>query len=406
MDGMDPAAAPQPRADHVVLVALDGFDAGYLPLLARLPTPHLDRLVARGSLTTGTGVMPSITNPSWTSIATGAWPERHLNTAFWYDAATRTAHGQQRDVAVPTIAEAVREQGGTVLSVQWHVLQGHGTSLGDRDGLYTQPGGDCSRRVDDAVAVLRGEPVRSGDRTVTASGLPRLLAVYCDTLDALGHTGGDRHPGIPAALREIDVQVGRLVAAVDAAGIADRTAFVLLGDHGMSTFDRGFGRATRRAVARAGYRAEMVAPGDTPRRRTDVVIVVGGVASVHLVGRAAGDPRAVDAVRRALESLPQVRAVHDKADQARMRMSPRHGDLVAEPAPGWSFGPAPRRPAGRHGTSTELEVAFAMAGAGVLPGRPPSGPRHVDVAPTIAALLGIDPPAGAQGRVLTEALIP
>ncbi|PRZ02886.1 putative AlkP superfamily pyrophosphatase or phosphodiesterase [Isoptericola sp. CG 20/1183] len=398
------AGTPAPPADHVVLLALDGFDAGYLPLLDGLPTPHLDALVRRGSLTTGTGVMPSITNPSWTSIATGAWPERHLNSAFWYDPEGRVARGQQRDVAVPTLAEAVREQGGTVLCVQWPVLQDHGTAFGDRDGLYTRPGGDSARRVDDAVAVLRGEPVLSGGTPVTLSRPPQLVAVYCDVLDALGHAGGDRHPGIPAALRDIDAQVGRLVAATEEAGIAARTAFVLLGDHGMTTFDRGFGRAARTAVARAGYRMEIVRPGDAPRRRTDVVAVVGGVASLHLVGRAADDPRAVAAIRAALEALPQVRAVHGKDDQARMRMSPRYGELVVEPQPGWSFGSTPRRPAGRHGASTELEVAFALAGAGIAPGRPPSDPRHVDVAPTVAALLGIDPPAGAQGRVLTEAL--
>lgn len=47
---------------------------------------------------------------------------------------------------------------------------------------------------------------------------------------------------------------------------------------------------------------------------------------------------------------------------------------------------------------------FALAGAGVRPGVAPQDPRHVDVAPTIAALLGIEPPAGSQGRVLDEAL--
>jgi arylsulfatase A-like enzyme len=40
----------------------------------------------------------------------------------------------------------------------------------------------------------------------------------------------------------------------------------------------------------------------------------------------------------------------------------------------------------------------------VRPGVAPRDPRHVDVAPTIAALLGIQPPSGTQGRVLTESL--
>jgi arylsulfatase A-like enzyme len=397
-------AAPQPPADHVVVIALDGFDADYLELVAELETPNLDRLLHRGSITSATGVMTTITNPSWSSVATGAWPERHLNTAYWFDHESNTARGQQRDLAVPTIAQAVRDQGGTVFSAQWFILQNYGTTYGDPDGLYTQPGGDCSRRVDDAVAVLNGQPVSSGGRMVTASGIPQLLAVYCDTLDALGHAGGDVHPDIPAALQMIDAQIGRVVQATKDAGIYGRTTFVITGDHGMTTFDKGFATEALAVIADAGYQGEILGAGRSPAPGTDVAIVVGGVASLHLVGEARGDAAAAQKIAAALEALPQVAAVYDKADQAAMRMSPNHGELVVEPAPGWSFGPTPARPAGRHGASTELEVAFAIAGAGVRPGVAPQDPRHVDVAPTIAALLGIEAPSGSQGRVLDEAL--
>jgi predicted AlkP superfamily pyrophosphatase or phosphodiesterase len=241
---------------------------------------------------------------------------------------------------------------------------------------------------------------------VTADGLPQLLAVYCDTLDALGHRGGDVHPDIPEALQMIDAQLGRLVEATQDAGIYGRTTFVILGDHGMTTFDKGFADEALDAIAGAGYQAEILGAGRSPAPGTDVAIVVGGVASLHLVGTATDDPEAADRIRAALEALPQVRAVYDKADQARMRMSPYHGELVVEPEPGWSFGATPAGPVGRHGASTELEVAFAIAGAGVRPNAAPSEPRHVDVAPTIAALLGIEPPSGTQGRVLTESLRP
>lgn len=86
-------------------------------------------------------------------------------------------------------------------------------------------------------------------------------------------------------------------------------------------------------------------------------------------------------------------------------MSPRLGELVIEPAEGWTTAPtAPTTPAGLHGTTHETSVGFLLAGAGVHPGRAPDGPRHVDIAPTIAAVLGVPTPAGTQGRVLTEAL--
>lgn len=394
------------RADHVVLLALDGFDAEYLDLVrsSAAEMPNLQRLLRRGSVTTSTGVMTSITNPSWSSVATGAWPETHRNTAYWFDTETTTARGQQRDLAVPTIAQSVREQGGSVFSAQWFILQNYGVTYGDPDGLYTQPGGDCARRTDDAVAVLRGEPVSSGGQLVSANGVPELMAVYCDTLDAIGHEGGDADPRIPGALTEIDRQIGRIVAATKEAGIYGRTAFVITGDHGMTTFDQGFAAEGLAAIEEAGFTPQVLTSGQSPAPGTDVTIVVGGVADVRIIGERAGDPSAVRRLERAVRTLPQVRNVFDERDQRRMHMSPSYGDLIVEPMPGWSFGTTPAGPAGRHGATTELRVPLVLAGAGVRPGAHPRAPRHIDVAPTISALLGYAPPSGSEGRVLRESL--
>lgn len=398
-----PASGPDRPApsDHIVLLALDGFDVEYLD---DAPMPNLQHLLTRGSLTTSTGVMPSITNPSWSSIATGAWPETHQNTAYWYDSAAGVARGQQRDLAVPTIAQAIRAQGRTVLSSQWFIVQNYGTAFGDPDGIYTQPGGGCDRRVDDAVAVLHGEPVSSGGTTVTAPKIPDLIAVYCDVLDALGHAGGDIDPGIPDALRQIDEQIGRLVDAVRDADIYGRTTFIITGDHGMSTFTQGIDTEILAAVADAGYQAQILTAGQSPAADTDAVIVIGGVGSLHLVGDAATDPAAAERIKAALLAVPHVRAVYDKDAQRAMHMSPKFGELVIEPETGWSLGATPAGPRGVHGLTETLSVPLVLAGAGVRPDTPPQSPRHIDLAPTMAALLGIQPPSGSQGRVLTESI--
>ncbi|MBD7958685.1 alkaline phosphatase family protein [Microbacterium sp. Sa4CUA7] len=396
-----PAASPPPPAEHVVFIGLDGFDAAYLE---EAPLPNLRQLVKRGSLTTSSGVMTSITNPSWSSIATGAWPATHQNTAYWFDTQTGTARSQQRDLAVPTIAQSLRDQGATVMSSQWFILQNYGVTYGDPDGLYTQPGGTCERRADDAIAVLRGEPVDSGGQMITTNGIPDLIAVYCDTLDVLGHADGADAAGMPAALAEVDAQIGRIVAAVKEAGIYGRTAFVITGDHGMGTFTQGMQPELLDAVAAAGFRAEMLTAGRAPRPDTDVVIVVGGVGSLHLIGDAAADPTAAARIDAAISALPNIAAVYDKSEQAELHMSPKYGELVIEPVAGWSLGATPGDAAGVHGTSRELEVPLVLAGSGVRPNAAPEAPRHIDVAPTIAALLGYEGPAGADGRVLTEAI--
>lgn len=123
-----------------------------------------------------------------------------------------------------------------------------------------------------------------------------------------------------------------------------------------------------------------------------------------------GAARTADGVARAravLESLPPVQRVYDRSDLAALHTSPLMGDLVAEPVAGWSFGEDdPDGPRGYHGRTGEMQAGLLLAGRGLLPGVPPVQARHVDIAPTIAALLGIPAPAQAEGRILTEALHP
>jgi hypothetical protein len=62
---------------------------------------------------------------------------------------------------------------------------------------------------------------------------------------------------------------------------------------------------------------------------------------------------------------------------------------------------------GAHGHLSEGErfVPFAMWGKGIAEGRVVREPHSIlDLAPTISYLLGVEPPAGSTGRVLTQAL--
>ncbi|KAB8159572.1 sulfatase-like hydrolase/transferase [Streptomyces sp. 3MP-14] len=396
-------AGPAPRADHVVLLVWDGFDPAYRH---RVATPNLDALAERGFVGTSLGVAQSITNPSMSTLATGAFPERHGNTAYVYDPAAGAAVGQSRALAVPTLAESLAAQGRTLASVQWFILQDHGVRYGDPRALYTQPGGTCADRVDQFGELLAGRPVDSGGTPVSVPEIPDLTAVYCDDLDALGHRVGPNDPSIDAQMAEMDRQLGRVVQATRDAGIFERTAFVLVGDHGMTEFDRAFGAELLDAIASAGLRGEFLTSGRSPAPETDVAVVVGGSASLHFLGDA-DNARNVARVRSAVARLPQVRAVLGAGEQRLLRMSPAMGELVVEPRPGWTAAAeAPAAPAGRHGSTSEAHATLLVAGAGVRAGGFALLPRHVDVAPTVSALLGAEPPAGAQGRVLWEALRP
>ena len=389
--------------EHVVLVDWDGFDPGYLGLA---PTPNLDALASRGSLTTADSTFPTMSNPARASMSTGAYPETHGNAAYYFDVEKGEAVGQTRSLTAETIFEALAAEGRTTAAVQWYMVQDHGASFGDPERLYLEPGGLFEQRVDAAIEVLNLRPVGSGGEMVTVSKIPDFLAVYGPDLDAFGHAEGAESPNLGPLLAELDRQLGRLVQATKEVGIYERTAFLLTGDHGMTTWHRSLTERLAETTV-LGRRPEIASPGRPPSPEAEIVIVgAGRVADVTLRGRVATS-RGRKRVLGFLEGLPQVSRVLDAAALESLRASEKLGDFVVEVEAPWGFGlPEPEEGASRgaHGSAGEKRVPFLISGAGVRVGAVPRNPRLVDVAPTIAALLGARPPADAQGRVLTESL--
>jgi type I phosphodiesterase/nucleotide pyrophosphatase len=401
-----PADAARERG-LLIFLALDGFDIDYLD--GRVPMPNLDALVRRGSVTESTGVMTTITNPSWTAISCGTYPDRTRNAAYWYDEAAGLARGQSRDSAVEGLGQAVRRQGIQIGSAQWFILQDKGTAYGDPDGLYTQPGGRIDRRVDDAIAMLNVQPVRSGSTTVTITRRPDFLAVYSSDLDGDGHSYGPDDPRMLDTMRETDAAIGRLIRAVRDLDLFGRATWVVTGDHGMTRWDTPMAPQAIASLTGAGFTPEVIGSGGRPwASATDVVLVPGGsVASVHLLGGLATDPSAVARARTALTAVDGVATVLTKADQAGLRMAPQYGQLVLELAEPYAlaFGPPAEGSDGRHGSRAEMSVPLVLSGHRVRPGVAPRDPRHVDLAATMSAILGVEPPTGSEGRVLTESLL-
>lgn len=396
--------AGKPLADHVVLVDWDGFDPDYL---GRVPTPNLDALAQQGAFAIADSTFHTISNPARASMSTGAYPQVHGNAAYVFDPLTNRAQGQSRFLAAETIAESLAAEGRGVASVQWYMVQDHGVTYGDPRHLYVQPGGPFGRRVDVAIEILNRRPVDSNGTSVTVPEIPDLLAVYSSDLDGRGHQVGPDDPSIATMLAEHDRDLGRLVQATKDVGIYERTAFILTSDHGMTAWDRSLLPQVLAAVRDAGHEPQVVRPGDSPAPETEVIIVPNAVRLGDLTLRGdAARPRAQRRIKRALRRLPQIERVHDRSDLRRLRASDKLGDLVAEARAPYGFAdetlPAGEQ-RGAHGSLAEIEVPFYLAGAGVKQGARLRRAGLVDVAPTIAALLGARPPADAQGRALREA---
>lgn len=394
-------SAADPASGHVVLIGFDGFDPAYLD---RADTPNLDALAARGMHGVTQGVMMSITTPSFTSIVTGTWPDKHGTITYYFDRAANTFRTPSPTSKMPTIAEAVLAAGGTVGAAQYWAFRGQGADYGDPNALYTQPGGACSNMFDDAIAMLREDPVDSGGTMVTVEEIPTLLGVYCPHLDDIGHEEGAESPNIGPALAELDAQVGRLMDTLDEVGIAEETTVIITGDHGMSTYTQRNTIPLNEALKNAGYRSQMMLiDGQKPDPETNVVVAPGAgrATSIYLLGDLAGDAEALQDVADVALGVDGIERAFGPDEQAAMHMNPHFGDLVVESAPGWSTGVLPMTgPRGDHGSTEELAAAFFMAGPGVAIESGAVRVCHVNVAPTIASLLGLAPLADADGGAI------
>lgn len=176
----------------------------------------------------------------------------------------------------------------------------------------------------------------------------------------------------------------------------------------MTGWERDLTPDVLEALTSAGYVPEAVADGEAPQSATEVVLATGAVrtAGVTLRGRAntSQESRRVGA---ALETAPHVARVLNSSDLEDRHVGDKLGAFVIEAEEPWGFVP-PEESAGEkrgaHGSTREMAIPLLLSGAGVRRDVPPRGPRLVDVAPTVCALLQTRPPEGAQGRILSESL--
>jgi hypothetical protein len=227
-------------------------------------------------------------------------------------------------------------------------------------------------------------------------------------------------PHVDAMLRLVDGYLGHVVRRAEKDG-----AILAVGaDHGMTSV----ARLVRPNVllARAGL---LALDGDGAIDLARSRAVYAGNSGYVMINRAdrpggivapAEEPSVRRAVREALLAARDgaVAPIVDVLDASRPPPGsgiggPRAGDLYVTLAPAYDFNARasgdPFEAYGPRGTHFQrpedprMLASFVIAGPGIAAGVDLGVIRQVDVAPTLAAALGLDPPAHAVGRVLVEA---
>jgi arylsulfatase A-like enzyme len=190
-----------------------------------------------------------------------------------------------------------------------------------------------------------------------------------------------------------DRQLGALLDGLDARSAWSHTTLLLVSDHGMTR--AGESVPIARALRSAKVRAHLE--------------VGTAVAHVFL-----DDPAEIARAERALAGLAGVHVDRREALPASLGLShpTRTGDLVARAEPPYTFADAGLfararaifgKSRGVHGYAPEhpdMAGIFLALGCRVSAGARPATVRMIDVAPTVARLLGIDPPRHAEGQAI------
>jgi predicted AlkP superfamily pyrophosphatase or phosphodiesterase len=427
-----PARPEEPRiapVEHVVIVSIDGFRPDFY--LGDWETPVLKSIASGGARARAVeGVYPSTTYPSHATIATGVRPARHgiyANTVWTPQGSSRDWHWYARDLKARTLWQAAREAGRRTAITYWPVSVGAEADwvlgeIWDPEGRETvkrlvrssSPGLLMELAFEVGIPAERIAESRAGTDDfvskaaayVFAKHKPSLQFVHLLEVDEAQHKHGPDAPEVREALRRQDARVGRIRKAIADSGVGARTVLLVVGDHGFTRVERNLN------------------PNSLLRDAGFVTVEDGRVASWRALARASGGSAAIyvkhpddeESVRDALLKCASVGGevlfrVLDRGELGRLGYNP-DAAFALEPAPGWALTGA-LAPEFIHGTASVkgnhgqlpdregLQTGFLAEGPSVRPGSAVEWMDLTDIAPTVAALLGLDLP-DAEGRVLAE----
>lgn len=252
-------------------------------------------------------------------------------------------------------------------------------------------------------------------------GRPDLLAVSLSAVDYVGHRYGPDSREIHDHLLRVDRWLGTFLDSLAVQAGRGRLLVVLTADHGVTPFPeqaraqgRDAGRIRLGTLVQELNRQIQRRAGDSVGLEAGSGIIYGDMERLRTAG--ISPESLATAVLPRVWRLPGVAdawtpatlngAVPVNVHAARWRRS-LPADfrwLVAAAAkPGWIWSDGDGSTT--HGTSNQDDVGVPIifAGPGVRAGQFPDTVRTVDIAPTLARLLGVKPEGGLDGRPVRKA---
>lgn len=408
-------------AEHVIVISYDAFSADNWEEAQALS--NMAGLIAAGAAGNKLkSVCPSLTYVAHATMVTGVYPDRHgiahnnplqpfvndkQQSWYWF----------RNAVKAPVIYDALKAAGMKTAGILWPVS-------GDSSIRYNMPEIVAINNENQALKVLRhgsplycianalrfghilkdkGQPYLDDFSTRCAVDTikrkkPNLMLLHLIELDDAKHRYGTDAPGVSDAIARADKRIGDIVGAVKEAGIADKTVFIILGDHGqknvryrvyLNNFLEQNGlisRANGEKIWRAYFQS------------------TGGAAYLHIKpGDEEAEQLCAALVRQLIaEGTYGIEALYDRAALDKYHIHPSAGYMVGARA-GYEFADElgdiniedlseKGIARGNHGYFPDIDdynCNIVISGAGIKSGVRLDHMELTDIAPTIAKILGV-----------------
>jgi predicted AlkP superfamily pyrophosphatase or phosphodiesterase len=403
----------------VVVISLDGFPAYSLDD-ASLPIPTLRELMRTGVSARMSTVNPTVTWPNHTTLVSGVQPAEHgvlvngtiVRTGAWPPVKVDPKVDQARMVRAPTLYGAAHAAGLTTAQVDWVAINNApaiawpfmewASPEGAVESEMIRKGALAAADVRDftKLNILRRDQVwTQAAAYLIREHRPNLVLLHLLSLDSVHHTYGPKTLAATGAIAFLDGCVAQVLAAVRAAGMQDRTTMFIVADHGFKSYTKEIRPAV--ALRAAGLEDQVY------------VMPEGGSAIVYVESGHRGEvlPRAM----KALEGVEGIDRIIGPDGYAALGLpapdrDPQMGELLLTAKAGYSFSGATGGPVtaavpqtgGSHGylaSDSDMDALFIASGYGIQGGVMLGRIANLDVAPTIANLLGVGLPS-AKGKTL------
>ncbi|MFT3686731.1 MAG: ectonucleotide pyrophosphatase/phosphodiesterase [Phycisphaerales bacterium] len=445
--------ATPPASDRVVvMISVDGL-AGFYFDDPKAEMPNIRALAAEGAKGPKMKAsVPSVTWPNHATLVTGDHPARHgvvgnncldRQTGKPVALILDPVFDKDQIVKVPTIYDIAKGAGLKTAAMGWPTIRNAKTldwAIPDMKAesldQFTTPAlliecqaanlwPEMTKPSDEGAAKGKAEDAKPRRKPMTEELLtnifnmvlekhrPNLALLHIADVDHDEHKYGPRSPEAYAAIKAADERVGRVWAELKKDYPGKATLFIV-SDHGFSIIERSIlPNVVLRDAGLLQVEASKVTGGDVR------VVTQGGSAMIYILN----DAKRAEIAARIPDLFSKVEGVAsvigtDKFAEygvADPKVDPHSPDIILFAKMGYSFGstaagsmslsekPELKGTHGHDNNLPDLHAIFVAWGAGIRPGVTVQNVANIDVAPTLAAVMGLPMP-GVDGKVLTGAL--